>query len=218
MLSSPRYFIPVCLYPHTKYRTKAGVTDLFEKYSLHMCEHLVVIADRLLVLDRFVTGRYWSTESAFIAARREADQIRKLINRISQKCGASSKGRVVFWDDISTAEEFESFAIRLRKEIEGDTILSPVIEQFVTGRVDRFGLGAAPARERDHEREYIFGEICMSVFCTEMLEYWTEVWERPPASDVPDPLKLLYDVQAELVSRVTGHPNLRVLEFLYPGR
>ena len=218
MTGLARYYIPVCLYPHTKYRTKAGITDLFKKYSLRTCEHLIVITDRLLVLDRFVTGRYWSPESAFIAARREADQIRNLIDRISHKSGAAAKGRVVFWDHISGADDFERFAMRLRKEIEADTVLTAAIEQFVTKRVERFGLGAAPDRERGHEREYIVSEICMSVYCTEVLQYWTEVWERPPARDVPDPLKLLYEVRSELVARVTGHANLRVLDFLYAAQ
>ena len=217
-MTTARYYIPVCLYPHTKYRTKAGITDLFKKYSLHRCEHLIVIADRLLVLDRFVTGRYWSPESAFIAARREANQIRNLINRISHKYGAATKGRVVFWDEISGTDEFERFSLRLRKEIDDDTVVSPAIERFVNRRVERFGLGATPDRERDHEREYILSEICMSVFCTEVLGFWTEVWERALERDVPDPLKLLYDFRSELVTRLTGHAVLRVLDFLYPAQ
>jgi hypothetical protein len=79
-------------------------------------------------------------------------------------------------------------------------------------------LGAVPDREHDHEREYILSEICMSVFCTEVLEFWTEVWERPPAFNLPDPLKLLYGVRSELVARLTGHAILRVLDFLYPAQ
>jgi hypothetical protein len=123
MTREARYYIPVCLYPHTKYRTKVGLIDLFKKYDLRVHEHLIVIADRLLVLDRFVTGRYWSPDSAFIAARREAVQIRNLINRISHKCGAVANGKVTYWDDISATEEFRRFATRLRKEIEADTLL-----------------------------------------------------------------------------------------------
>ncbi|MEZ5786328.1 MAG: hypothetical protein R3D62_07610 [Xanthobacteraceae bacterium] len=211
-----QYFIPVCLYPHTQYRTGAGVTALFEKYQLQAAGYLIVIADRLLVLDRLVTGRYWSVNSAFVAARREAEQIGKLIKRIARKTGAHAKGRVVFWDEIAEAPEFSEFAKRLRSEVLADDMLSPAIEEFVRGRVERFGLGAAPEHEHEHEREYILSEVCMSVYCTEVLSFRTEVWERPPASDAPDPLNLLYRTRTALVERVTGHPVKRVLDFLYP--
>lgn len=88
------------------------------------------------------------------------------------------------------------------------------IEEFVRGRIDRFGLGAAPDRERGYEREYLLSEVCMSAYCTEILRYSTKVWERPPARDVPDPLKLLYDERKELVERVIGGSAMRVLVFL----
>lgn len=119
---SRRYFIPVCLYPHTLYRTYAGVSALFEKYELRAHDHLIVIADRLLVLDRLVTGRYWSANSAHIAARREAEQISKLIDRVSHKSGAQARGRIVFWDDIAETADYAACASRLRKEVLGDDI------------------------------------------------------------------------------------------------
>lgn len=55
----------------------------------------------------------------------------------------------------------------------------------------------------------------MSVSCTEVLGYRVEIWERPPAPDVPDPLKLLYNNRPDLIVSMTGHPATRVLEFLY---
>jgi len=56
----------------------------------------------------------------------------------------------------------------------------------------------------------------MSVYCTEVLGYWMEVWERPPAPDVPDPLKLLYADRRALIEHVTGRSARRVLDFLNP--
>jgi hypothetical protein len=43
--AAARYFIPVCLYPHTKYRTHAGVAALIEKYELRHHDHLIVVAE-----------------------------------------------------------------------------------------------------------------------------------------------------------------------------
>src|SRR6478672_2117901 len=105
-MTKPRYFIPVCLYPHTKYRTKAGVSDLFRTYQLHLHEYLIVVADRLLVLDRLVTGRYWTEASATNKAKHEATQILKLIKNVSHKAGAQDNGRMVFWDEITEAAPY----------------------------------------------------------------------------------------------------------------
>lgn len=216
MTSAFRYFVPVCLYPHTQYRTNAGVSALFEKCELRRHDHLIVIADRLLVLDRLVTGRYWTANSALIAARREAEQISRLINRVSHKSDAQARGRIVFWDDIAETPDYAAFASRLQKEVLGDDTLATTIEKFASKRVKRFGLGAAPDRELGHEREYLLSEVCMSVYCTEVLGYWMEVWERPPAPDVPDPLKLLYADRRALIEHVTGRSARRVLDFLNP--
>jgi hypothetical protein len=214
---SARYFIPICLYPHTKYRTYAGVSALFQKYELRSHEYLIVVADRLLVLDRLVTGRYWSLASAVAKARREAEQIVKLVKRVSRTMQAQS-GKIVYWDEIAEAAQFRPFADALRRQILEDDLLARTIEEFVNRRVARFALGSAPERERDHEREYLLSEVCMSVFCTEVLGFSNEIWERPPAPSVADPLKALYQNRPELVARVTGRPVARVLRFVYSER
>ena len=113
--------------------------------------------------------------------------------------------------------EFSALAGRLREEVLKDDILAAKIDEFVIGRVARFGLGSAPDRERSYERDYLLSELCMSVFCTEVLGFCNEVWERPPAADIPDPLKILYKDRPELVVRATGRPVARALHFLYPN-
>jgi hypothetical protein len=215
MTTGTRYFVPVCLYPHTKYRTNDGVTDLFEKYQFQCHDHLIVIADHLLALDNLVTGRYWSTDTVFDKARREAKQIFNLINRISHKFRAQERGRIVYWDEIGGTEQFTEFAKHMRNGFMADKLLSTALDEFVSRRVSRFGLGSSPDREHKHEQEYLLSEVCMSVFCTEVLHYQVEIWERPPAPDVPDPLKLLYNNRPEVIALVTGHPATRLLEFLY---
>jgi hypothetical protein len=150
----------------------------------------------------------------FEKARREAKQIFNLIRRISQKVGAQNRGRIVYWDEIAGTERFTDFAKRMRDKFLAEKSLSTSLDEFVSRRVKRFGLGF-PERERNHEQEYLLSEVCMSVYCTEVLGYRVEIWERPPAPDVPDPLKLLYDSCPDLVANVTGHSVTRVLAFLY---
>ncbi len=208
-----RYYTPICLYPHTVYRTAKGLEALFEKYDFENHDHLIVVADRLQALDNLVTGRYWSESSVYAKARREAEQIVSLVKRVSRKCGALARGKIIFWDDIAGTSQFESFAIKLREALLSDARMAPAIEEFVETRVGRFGLGGDPARERDHERDYLLSEVCMSVYCTEVLGYATEVWERPPAGRA-DPLKSLYGDCPELIEKVTGLPVRRALEFL----
>lgn len=214
-MTSPSYFIPVCLYPHTSYRTTGGVHALFEKYTLHAHDHLIVVADRLLALDNLVTGRFWSKESVFEKAHREAEQIFRMIKRVSQKCGAQESGRIVFWNEIGESAEFGKFAQRLHEEFLAERHLARALEEAVSRRVERFGLGAHPDRERVHEQDYLISEVCMSVYCTELLGYATEVWERPPSNNVPDLLKLLYRDRPETVAKATGRPPKRRLEFLF---
>ena len=67
-----KFFVPVCLYPHTKYRTRDGLEALFEKYSFAENQHVMVVADRLLALDRIVTGRYALPKNVYLKARKEA--------------------------------------------------------------------------------------------------------------------------------------------------
>jgi hypothetical protein len=188
---------------------------LFEKYELQCHDHLIVIADRLFALDNLVTGRYWSTKTVFGKARREATQIFNLVRRISHKFGAQDCGRIAYWDEIAGTEQFAEFAKRMRDGFMAEKLLSETLEEFVTRRIARFGLGGSPDRERNHEREYLLSEVCMSVFCTEVLGYRVEIWERPPAPNLPDPLKLLYDNCPDLIGSVTGHPASRLVEYLY---
>lgn len=211
---APRYFIPICLYPHTRYRTTVGVTALFDQFQLHLHDHLIVIADRLLVLDRLVTGRYWTVNSATLAARRDAEQIFKMINRVSHKLRAQSQGRIVFWEEIADTAEFVAFSTGLQRALMADNMLTAAFDAFVEKRVERFGLGADADKERGYELEYLLSEVCMSVYCTEMLTYWSEVWERPPTRGIPDPLKLIYEHRRGLIERLTGRPAARVLTFL----
>ncbi len=215
MISPDRYFVPVCLYPHTKYRTALGVSTLFERYLLSSREYLIIVADRLLVLDRLVTGRYFTVNSAISKARNEARQVVSLIRRIAYKVSANTTGRIVYWDDIAETAEFSAFASRLREAVLADDFLAQAIEEFIDRRVKRFGLGSDPAREREYERDYLLSEVCMSVYCTEILGFSNEVWERPPPPDIPDPLKLLYEHRPALIVSVTARPAARMLHFLY---
>src|SRR5262245_51845163 len=155
MLSEARYFIPVCLYPHTKYRTAAGVQALFEKYALHEHDHLMVVADRLLVLDRLMTGRYWTIPLAISKANQEARQILRLINRVAAQAGARSRGTIVCWNEIAETTQYAEFSGRLQHAVLSDQLLAESIQEFVERRVGRYGQGSLPERERDYEREYI---------------------------------------------------------------
>ena len=217
MPSHIRYYIPVCLYPHTKYRTTTGLSALFRKFALSDHDHLIVVADQLLALDRLVAGRYWTVSSAHSKAGREGEQILRLIRRTSVKERASGRGQIVRWDNVAGTTEYLNFSKQLQHAVLQDRVLTGAIEDFVERRVARYGLDASRERERDYEREYLLSEVSMSVYCTEKLGFSTEVWERAPQADAPDPLKLLYRDRPYIVSAITGRPTTRVLNFLFTG-
>jgi hypothetical protein len=134
---------------------------------------------------------------------------------MSYKLSARQCGKVVFWDEVGDTAQFQEFAKRMREGFLADKLLSGTLERFVSQRVNRFGMGSSPEKEFGYEREYLLSEVCMSVFCSEVLGYWQEIWERPPAPNVPDPIKLLYDERPQAVVRATGQPTRRILKFLY---
>jgi hypothetical protein len=55
----------------------------------------------------------------------------------------------------------------------------------------------------------------MSMFCTEVLGFSDEIWEKPVSPGVPDPLGLIYSDHRDLVARTTGRPATRTLRFLH---
>lgn len=106
----------------------------------------------------------------------------------------------------------------MRSALLEPSLFANALEEFAGSRVERFGLGSSPEQERAFEREYLLSEVCMSVFCTEILGYWQEIWERPPSPELPDPLKLLYEKHPEIIPKTVGHSPRRQLRFLYPNR
>lgn len=215
MATASSYYVPICLYPHTQYRTQKGLAALFDKYQLNSHDHLIVVADRLFGLDNLLTGRYWSADAVFDKARREAKQVFSLISKTSHKFGANGNGKIVYWDEIAQTDRYKQFSEAQRRRVLAEPALREALEDFVSRRVERFGLDPSRERERELEREYLLCELCMSVYCTELLDYWVEVWERPPAADIPDLLRLLYEKHAGLLADILGRPPRRVLDFLF---
>jgi hypothetical protein len=151
----------------------------------------------------------------FAKARSDSKQVYNLITNLSYKLSANSHGEIVYWDQVADSDNYKRFSARMRSVFLSEKTLASELRKFVKLRVDRFGLGAEPDREADFEREYLLSEVCMSVFCTEVLGYCHEIWERPPAPQIPDPVKLLYNRFADVVMLATSRPTRRVLSFLY---
>ena len=187
-----RYFIPVCLYPHTRYRTRSGLCELFRKYQLNRNSYLIVIADRLLGLDRLVTGRFWTEAGAFLRARREATQVYHLIRKTAIRAGNEETGQICYWDDISNMKDFQIVYSDIESFSENHPKFGRTVSDFVSERICRFGLSKS-SREYAWEFDYIVSEIAMSVYCTEILSYTTEVWEKRVEDSGLDPIETLYE-------------------------
>ena len=212
-----KLYVPMCLYPHTKYRTKIGLETLFDTFLLSENQYLIILADVLQALDNMVTGRFYSQKSVHIKARRDAEQIARLVKKVAKSRSALSTGKIVFWDDIAQTQGYINHSTQLREAILSVEHLSQEINSFIMKRIERFGLGASLKKEYLYEQDYILSEICMSTYCIEVLGYHTEVWERPLKEDAPDPLKILYAHHSNLLEGITGHPPKRNLQFLFRG-
>jgi len=213
----PRYFVPVCLYPHTRYRTREGLIDLIDRFALASSEHMIVVADFLLALDNLVTGRFWNADLVFDKAHRQGTQILQLIRKTSRKHGSEDKMSLNYWDGVAEGQDFKAFSARLVAGCQACPSFKASIDEFVHARIDRFCREGAGERQYNAETDYILGEISMSVYCTEMLGYYTEVWEKPLEPGAPDPLGILYSRHPEIVREACEKEELdRTLEFLYP--
>ena len=212
----PRFFIPVCLYPHTRYRTRRGIEDLIAKFRLANFDHLIVVADHLLALDKIVTGRFWNEKTVFDKTRREGSGVFRLIAKVSRSEQARDRCSLAYWDEIAARDHFVRFRERLLAACHAEPAFMAVIERFVDGRVARFGMGADPERERRAEFDYILGELSMSVYCTEVLGYWNEIWERPLEAGAIDPLRIVYEDFPHIVTNACQRPQTRRrLSYLY---
>ncbi len=212
-----RYYIPVCLYPHTKYRTKAGIEALSEKFCLPEREFMVVVADYLLALDRIVTGRWDKRQNIYRVARRDAQQVFKLVRKTLNLRELAEQGKVLYWDDVADDSDYQEFSKAVTDAVTAHAGMSIEIDKFVAARTERFGLGANREEENQAELRYLISEVTMSMYATEILGYTTEIWEKPPARDVPDPLRVLYEQYPEVVESIIGRSHLRKLRFLFPG-
>ena len=67
------------------------------------------------------------------------------------------------------------------------------------------------------ERDYLFGEIAMSIYLTEILGYNNEFWEKPQSEYLPDPLDILYNEERESLSCIIDNKeSIRVQQYLSP--
>lgn len=217
-VQAPCYFIPVCLYPHTRYRTRTGLGALIEKFALDRNGHMIVVADFLLALDNLVTGRFWNPDMVFDKARRQGAEIFNLIRKTARQHDSDKAMSLKYWDEVAATKDFKDFLPRITAACKACEPFRTVVEEFVQTRIDRFAGGDAGNRQYQAETDYILGEISMSVYCTEVLGYSTEIWEKPMEPGAPDPLGVLYTRHPDLVRQVCGKDRLdRRLEFLYPG-
>lgn len=205
----------MCMYPHTKYRTNKGLLFLFEKFSLYSSEYIIVVADRLNALDNLLTGKYVRKNNVFLKSRAEAEQFMKQAKKISKQSGAISSGQFYYWDELASQPEYLDFYELLKEEIFANKSMTNVIQKFINNRVERYGLGLSKADEEKYELDYILGEISMSVYCTEILRFNTEIWEKPISADMPDPLSVLYSENLDIIRKIARAEPSRKLEYLF---
>jgi hypothetical protein len=218
MSGSTGFYVPVYLFSYSLYRTRRGPADLFKAFALHENNHLVVIADRLLGLDRLITGGDRSVEQMLHRARREAELVFGQFEHVARVFRAQDKGMIAYWDDIADRPDYIAFARNMRALAMGNGDVWAALQRFAQQRVAAHGAGVHPDRELTLEMDYLLSEICMSVFCTELLGYRCEVRERPLQPGIPDPVHLLYTHHRPLIAQATGRFPMRRMLHLYAER
>ena len=214
-MSDERIYLPVCLYPHTAYRRSDVMRSIYKTYFAQAAASLVVVADDLLAYDSIVTGRFWTVEGALIKARRQGNELLRMVNRVRKTVPGVRRNSLHVWRDLTENEDFRALARAVDRFPNDDPGFNDVLAAFIDCRVQRFGWKQDP-EVYAWERRYAVEEIAMSIYTTEMLGYSTEIWEKATNAGEPDPLGFLYAERNPDVRAWTGQDTtarrLRVLD------
>ena len=219
----PRYFIPVFLYPHVKYRTRHGILDLIAKYRLADHDHLVVVADEVQTgetspaVGRMRDGPQWQTERARTLLDRS--EVLRLFGSEVHDRDERQRGALVSWGQITKTAPFAALEARLSENVTANPRLMQTMGRAVERRLALLSQPNGFESAYQAEFDAALGEIAMSLYCTEVLSYRTEIWERPLDADSIDPLGTVYRDHPDIVRAACQRSRtMRRLEFLYASR
>lgn len=199
-------FVPICLYSTSFYYQKRNIEYLYDNFLKFFPKSLIVIADDLKAYNLIIRNEENDSLSAIERARKKGDEIRNMVENSLKKFN-DNRIQITKWIDLKETKSFKQIFENVKNEIEADPDLEIIVEQFIKYNLHKFS-AEGESDSHIYERLYIFEEISMSIYATEILGFTTELWEKIPEKHSPDPLKYLFENKRSTLKRITGKPFL----------
>lgn len=205
-INSPGIFIPICLYNQSFYFQKKNIEYLYTHFLKNYPKSLLFIADDLKAYNFLIKDEKIDRNIALEIARKQGTEIKNMVENTLKKFNDKSV-RITKWIDLEETLAFKTIFQNVKNEIKTDSDLEIIVEQFIKYNLHKFGVNKN-SESKIYERLYIHSEIAMSIFITEVLGYPTELWDKLPEINSPDPLKYLFENKRDVIKRITGKTNL----------
>ena len=194
---SDHVFAPICLYTNSLFKTRDKATQFIDKYIVSTSNALVLVCDTLHAYSLMVRHSY-DCKKAKRKAQRQGESQHQMMSKLLRNVPNRKAIRLCRWDEIASDAGYTEVMERIESALTRDDEFRGIIAGFCAAHVRRLSYGrTGPIAE--WERRYVLSEIAMSVYVTEILGYWHEVWENVPGPELVDPLTYLYDSRRSLV-------------------
>lgn len=207
-------FIPICLYSKSFYFQRRNIYTLLEEYITKYDRALIVLADDLWAYNHIIKGGGRNINDALQIARQRGNELASMVSRCISNRHIATHIEIRRWNEIILNPEFQAVQRvidRLYSEHDG---FRDIVSNFIEFNLSRFNVDEDQEKHY-YEMRYIIEEIAMSIYCTEVLGYHTELWEKE--TDSPDPIKFVYQYLPDKILQIsTAHVPKRQLIFLSP--
>ena len=187
-------FVPVCLYSNGFFLVKENVRKFLRYYS-NYDEILFVVVDRLYANNLLIKGKVDSEDAASRAYKKRGNDIYCLMQRCVREHISINKPSTNYiikhWDEIAESNEFLNLKERIVREFDNNNALKEYCNAFINQNLSKMTDHVTLDKIR-LEHDYLFSEITMSIFLTELCGYTDEIWEKPQGESMVDPIDILY--------------------------
>lgn len=212
-------FVPICLYSNGFFLVKDNLRFFLHVFSDYS-ELLFVIIDKLYGNNLLIKEKVLDVEQAEKAYKERGDHIfshvKNTIQDYAESHHVQTKYKIYRWNDIANRKDYVKLLNKVLSVFDSNLNLKYYSDMFIVHNLTKMTDRITP-KKIELEREYLFGEIAMSIYLTEILGYENEFWERPQSEYLPDPLDILYSEEKEsLFHIINNRQSIRVQQYLSP--
>lgn len=194
----PRYFIPIRTNAQTAYRTRPEVLSLVNAHGFWDRETLIVVGH---------DPQAWQAAAAASTAQAapcDRGDLTRLLWSVAGRREAHGRSQMLSWRALSESDGFRAFRERLFRAFLQCPDFLELFGRLSRARAEPAASALATGPKRHLGTPGLGDELAVSIYCTEVLGYWHEIWERPPEPGALDPLAALYADHPEVVARACG--------------